>query len=266
MNRNTKMAVMTVAITALLAGRAVATEYSVYGYLFTSTGSDSGCNLPVGNIKVDMWDEDYGPDDYCGTDYSSPGYGTFQVNFSDSFESPDVYIEVEYKFKGPDNHFVNVQVQGSGTNIIDHQPGGVHNDIPAGSNNLGNINLSTNRANIGTQSTKCLWWTKTTAGSWWSLSSDLLAETAATAGCYCTGNAIYIDQSTCDNANLFSDVHHETGHSLHYNARGGSFPPGGGYDHYVYTQITEGQAISEGWAEWVAYLSAPADSKNQLSA
>ena len=89
MNRNTKMAVMTVAITALLAGRAVATEYSVYGYLFTSTGSDSGCNLPVGNIKVDMWDEDYGPDDYCGTDYSSPGYGTFQVNFSDSFESPD---------------------------------------------------------------------------------------------------------------------------------------------------------------------------------
>lgn len=79
---------------------ALAADYAVWGTLKTSSGANSGCDEVVKRVKVDMYDEDYGPDDYLGTEYTSTN-GVFQVNFSMSLEDPDVYINVTYQFQAP---------------------------------------------------------------------------------------------------------------------------------------------------------------------
>jgi len=251
--------------TVAIAVHAPAADYSVLGYIYTSTGSASGCGQPVGNCKVEVWDEDDVWDDWCGTDYTAPGFGTFQVNFSMYLENPDVYVKVIYEFRVPDSRYVKVCVQGDTSPIVVSKPGGTRWDIPPGTTNLGTINLPDNRANIGTQAANCLWWVKSQAGSWWSMPHDMRAEALTGGGSVCPGNEILIAPGAYDTREEFSDIHHETGHFLHFNARGDSYPAGIGYDHYVYTQVNEGHAVTEAWAEWVASLSADPDDKNQVS-
>ena len=154
-------------------------DYIVRGILNTSVGAKAGCNKPVKHVKVDMYDDDIGPDDYLGTDFTAAN-GFFVVVFDMYIENPDVYIDVHYKFQAPDSRFVYVRDMGTTKTIVDEKPGnaaqtdGIWEDIPPGNNNLGTINLPSNKANIGSQTTDCLRWVKSHSTGW-NVPQDLIA-------------------------------------------------------------------------------------------
>jgi hypothetical protein len=250
-------------------------DYIVRGILNTSVGVKTGCNKPAKHVKVDMYDDDIGPDDYLGTDFTAAN-GFFVVVFNMYIENPDVYIDVHYKFQAPDSRFVYVRDMGTTNTIVDEKPGnaaqtdGIWEDIPPGNNNLGTINLPSNKANIGSQATDCLRWVKSHSAGW-NVPQDLIAyarfnETSSA----CAGDIIRIQKSDYDNPGLgnyaFSDIHHETGHWIAYKAYGNASPPGSGVvPHSNDMETNEGHAICEGWADYVAYLTAAPDNKNKFT-
>ncbi len=67
------------------------------------------------------------------------------------------------------------------------------------------------------------------------------------------GNEIHIpaDDGVYDWIWDRSTLIHEYGHCIHYALRGGSFPPGSGGDHYIYSETNQGFALTEGWAEFM---------------
>jgi hypothetical protein len=67
-------------------------------------------------------------------------------------------------------------------------------------------------------------------------------------GSYCTGDGMVIQPLDAFDRDT---VLHEYGHCIHYEVRGGSFPPKGDFSlHYPDTEADGGWALTEGWAEF----------------
>jgi len=83
-------------------------------------------------------------------------------------------------------------------------------------------------------------WTRSQVTAYWPASN---ANDA-----YSTGDAFYIGSNY-----QFSrpTILHEYAHCIHYEANGGSFPPGSGPSpHYMDSESSGGFALTEGWAEF----------------
>jgi len=259
--------VVCAAIATVMPRLAHAGAASVYGIIKTSTGGNSGCNRVVKRVKVDAYDEDVGPDDHLGTDYTGLN-GLFQVAYV-QYENSDVYINVTYKFEATDSRYILVRNAGSGDTIVEEQVGGVSTDLPDGDHNLGTLNLASNKANIGSEAGDCLAWVGSHCADW-TMPNDLIAYAlAGSTGSFCSGDSISIELQDYDNptqnGGAFSDIHHETGHFVQYNAYGDQWPTHSwNGNHWFDTESDEGFAILEGWAEYVAYCTAPQDWKNDL--
>lgn len=96
-----------------------AANYDPYTYIRTRAtpgggAAAAGDNRIVEGMLVEFWDEDFGLDEYMGSDYTNAA-GLSQVFYIDFIEAPDVYTIAKYKFSAIDGKEVEVRNDGSGT-------------------------------------------------------------------------------------------------------------------------------------------------------
>lgn len=130
-----------------------AASYTVTGTIKTPTGGNATANdVPVKWIKVIVMDEDILFDDIEGTGHTAAD-GTFSILFTDIFEAPDIFINVEYVGTAVDGRFIEVRTAHADSSpIMDvNIEGNIHNNIPAGTLALGTLRVLSTRVNIISQ-------------------------------------------------------------------------------------------------------------------
>jgi hypothetical protein len=176
----------------------------------------------------------------------------FNINFRHPDPQVAISILVIYQFYAPNDRFVEVRVGEAETEPIAEVCQGAPALVSPGTTNLGANRLSSNRANIGTEASDCLWWVKGHS-SGWTCPHDLIAYPVDGTMSSCPGDIIKIVAADYDHTDSMSDIHHETGHFIQYNVYGDAYPTHE-YDgsHDFDDETDEGFAIMEGWAEYVA--------------
>jgi len=214
----------------------------VWGYWYYKDGS--GNIKPVRYATVKIWDEDTFGDDLLATTYTDAnGYYSAVIDNNDGEGgTQDVYIEVYTEtqaviVKTTDN---KVYVTYTSTTY----------DIPDGTWYAGSWLVADSQRGgffiMDTVIDGYQWldnqvgWTRSQVTAYWPAAN---ADDA-----YSTGDAFYIGSNY-----QFSrpTILHEYAHCIHYEANGGSFPPGSGPSpHYMDSESSGGFALTEGWAEF----------------
>ncbi|MBI5192338.1 MAG: hypothetical protein HZA08_02720 [Nitrospirae bacterium] len=227
-------------------------------------------NIPVKYIKVIVMDEDTLFDDTEGSGHTAAD-GTFSITFTDNVEAPDVYINVEYTGTAVDGHFIEVRTDHTDANPIKDEniEGIVHNDIAAGTLDLGVLRVVGYRANIISNVGDAVRFLKAQYPAW-VMPEDLKAEGRTTNGAsFVNGDGAFMsvafedyDHPGTGNA-AFSDMHHETFHWVAYRAYGNRWPDFNCNvsPHGSDVESCEGFAMQEGSAQYFGSASAPPDNK-----
>jgi hypothetical protein len=258
-------------VLALVTRPLAGADYTVKGTLRTSNSDDApGYNQIVRRIKVFLYDDNQGADDMLGWTYADAG-GHFQIQFTRDLgehpDDPDVYLYVRHNFTAPDSKLVQVMDGAFPYPVVDdYHPGGWWYDIQPGVTDMGTVNLSNNKANIGSHATECLWVLKAVSAGGWTMPHLLGAYVSSEERSWCNGDEIEIasqDYDSPEGWESFSVIHEETAHFVMYNAYGDDWPGAGPVkDHGPRKVTTEASAIIEGWGAFVAQQTALPDRNN----
>lgn len=142
---------------------------------------------------------------------------------------------------------------------------------------VGTVHLARSGAHLGTEPlilhrvVQTVWYVKTQCG--WDIPEDIdvwadaYTDPADYGSAGAAGTTIYLgrfnyDEPGAGGGGWLSDINHETGHVIHDLVIGDQQTPGGTGSHWLTKETDPGQALTEGWAAYVAEItSAPTDDK-----
>jgi len=216
---------------------------TVYGYWYYY--DQSYTQKPCRYARVELWDGDFPSDVKLLTTYvQSNGYYQFPaINNDDGLgqDGYDVYVKVFC-----DSDLEVYVTDGISTYWSQTDK---HDNVPDGYHYMGSYVLTGDKRGcfgIYDNIVDEFWWLYNKV-SWYR--SEVLVRWPYETWPHSHGNTIDVPSGWEWNRMM---ALHEYAHCIHYAARGGSWPPGGGPDpHYIYSESSGGFAIAEGWAEFM---------------
>lgn len=253
-------------------------EYASAQFTLQGNVRDSFGTLVPG-IRVSIWDDDPGPDDFLGTTYTS-STGTFSVGINGGWglEDPDIYVLVNWIFQltpqsaFPDRHLIMTRDSTANNEFSEVRGCDTDDHDGVSALNCGAINLTDGinpaRGSMGRlylRVNQALQYYENNKGSvGWSADYDVKVaiQTNSVVSFFSqTRQEITIsdvDINGVNDASLGqgwqSDIYHEMGHLTHYFQADNTLPPDTiqNRSHSNNSEKNQAFAITEGWASYVA--------------